>query len=260
MNLFSLRLVFSDSYTINSMDLKYPERPAILASAAYLKGFERVRHRIGFRDWAMDSGAYTFFNSGRQQNLDTYIATCLRLKDDPALVEIYALDDMGGEWRQTLRNTQLMWAQGIQAIPTFHVGEPWDVLRGYAADFPKVALGGMSNREAGLSSSKRTGMHWQQKVRWCTEAFSHIWPKKVHGFGCGAKKLLLKVPFHSVDASSWVIGPAMGRWTFLTDRTSKNAYLGIRDAKMTRRAEVEWSLRMEREIQSRWQRELESLC
>jgi hypothetical protein len=82
--------------------------PALLVSYVYLREFRKIRPDIAFRDWSMDSGAFSV-------KAGTGAA----------------------------RNTEWMWERGVPAIPCFHAGEPEEALLAMAARYPKVALGGM---------------------------------------------------------------------------------------------------------------------
>lgn len=215
------------------------DRPALLVSYVYLAPFLKNRHRYYFRDWVMDSGAFSAHNSGTDIKLQDYIDCCKRLlAEDPQLTEVFALDVIG-DWKASLHNTEEMWKQGVPAIPCFHCGEPWDVLKGMAKDYPKVALGGT----VGMPSGKRD--------QWLNQCFARIWPKKVHGFGISGEKQILKYPFHSVDATNWEIGPCkFGRWN------SFGGNLCVRGSKQNLRAEVEWYLKLEHRARQRWRKEM----
>jgi hypothetical protein len=216
--------------------------PALLVSYYYLEPFLKNRHRYVYRDWAMDSGAFSAKNSGKEVNLQSYIDACKQLlAEDPTLVEIFALDVIG-DWKASIKNCEEMWHQGIEAIPCWHQGEPWDVLVGIAKDYPKVALGGL------------VGTIAKQKRKTVEQAFARIWPKAIHGFGLCTEDLVLNFPFHSVDATNWEMGPcAFGRW---------NAFgkMSVRGSKQNLRAEVEWHLKLERDARRRWKREMDLLA
>lgn len=217
--------------------------PGLLVSYVYLDGFLKARHNYVYRDWVMDSGAFSAHNSGTEIKLQDYIDCCKRLMDeDPTLTEIYALDAIG-DWKTSKANTEEMWKQGVPAIPCFHVGEPEDVLAGYAKDYPKIALGGM------------VGRPFKILEKFVGQAFARIWPKKVHGFGLSAEKLIMGFPFHSVDSTSWELGPcAFGRW-----RSFGGLDLRIRGSKQDLRSEVEWFMKLERKAARRWKREMQLL-
>jgi len=212
--------------------------PALLVSYVYLDSFLAARPKAFYRDWVLDSGAFSAHMSGTEIKLQDYIDTCKRLRDsDQTLSEVYALDVIG-DWRATLRNTEEMWRQGVQAIPTYHQGAPFDYLRGIARDYPKIALGGVARKGAKL------------KIDWALQCFGRIWPKRVHGFGYGTEAALMRVPFHSADATSWEMGPcAFGRWKSFGGKLSVRQHHDIT-------SEVVWYLEMERKVQARWRKEM----
>lgn len=211
--------------------------PAILVSHFYIKGFDRAREAFVFRDWVMDSGAFSAHSVGIHVDLDEYIDACrVRLESDPLLSEVYSLDVIG-DHKASLENWLAMKAAGIPAIPTFHLGSPWaalDELR----DAPKIALGGMVGKGPSV------------KDEFIGQCFARVWPKRLHGFGLQTRKLLAKYPFHSVDASSWAAASQYGRW---------KAYPGMKTGRGPSKdlsAEVDFYLRLERQLQSRWKREM----
>jgi hypothetical protein len=218
-----------------------PLAPALLVSYVYLAGFLKHRHRYHYRDWVMDSGAFSAHNSGTEIKLQDYIDTCKRLMaEDETLTEVFALDVIG-DWKASLRNCEEMWRQGVPAIPCFHAGEPWEALLDMARDYPKVALGGVAY--AGGS----------RKLRWAEQCFARVWPKRIHGFGFGSERQIMALPWHSVDATSWETGPCrFGRWQSF-------GALSVRGSNQNLRAEVEWYLELERKAQFRWRNEMEVL-
>lgn len=217
-----------------------PSLPALLVSYYYLEQFLKNRHRYHYRDWVMDSGAFSAHNSGATVDLQEYTDCCKRLTaEDPKLTEVYALDVIG-DWRGSLKNTEKMWAQGVQAVPCFHADEPWDVLVGMARDYPKIALGGVALAKSG------------KKMAWAAQCFARVWPKKIHGFAFGSEKAIMTLPFHSVDATNWEIGPCkFGRWAAFG-----NAQISVRGSQQNLRAEVEWYLELEQKARTRWRKEM----
>lgn len=171
--------------------------PALLVSYYYFKSeFKDIEKRWVYRDWVLDSGAFSAHNSGVDIVLDDYIDFCHQVTIEyNNLSEIFSLDVIG-DWREGVRNTEKMWAAGIEAIPTYHYGEPESLLVSLARDYPKVALGGA------------VGLAAPTKLNWAKQCFSRVWPKKLHGFGFGAEQYAMTLPFHSVDASSWMFAQA----------------------------------------------------
>jgi hypothetical protein len=216
--------------------------PALLVSYAYLEPFERERHRFVFRDWALDSGAFTAHAAGKEVDLAAYIDTRLRLSEhDPQLVEVFALDVIG-DWEASARNAEEMRRQGVEAIPCYHHGGAEDALLEMARTHDKIALGGVAR----MREKKRTA--------WVAQCFARVWPKKVHGFGMATRGLVLGFPFHSVDATSWELGPCgFGRWASF-------GRMSVRGSNQNLRTEVEWYMALEREARSRWRREMEQVA
>lgn len=221
------------------------DRPAaLLCSYFYLRHFQKVRERYRFRDWALDSGAFSAYHSGEVIDLQAYTEKCRELLDtDPQLTEVFALDVIG-DWRATMFNVEAMWAAGVPAIPTFHVGQPWHALTSMAQDYPKIALGGMVGRFRGGG-----------RAEWIGQCFARVWPKLVHGFGVGTENGVFAAPFDSVDATSWESGPTkFGAWlAFGSGR------LAVRGSTHNLRPEVEHYLDIERRAEVRWRKELKAV-
>ncbi len=201
--------------------------PALLVSYAYLQPFLKNRHRYRFRDWVMDSGAFTAANSGKTIVLADYMAVCHRLMaGDPTLVEIFALDVIGNP-QASAANCAAMWADGIPAIPCYHWGEPEAALLAMAERYPKIAIGGVAYKRG------------RAKIQWAEQVFARVWPKRVHGFAFASEASVMALPFHSVDASSCEIGACwFGNW-------KQFGHLTVRGSKQDLRGEVDAYLDLE---------------
>lgn len=215
--------------------------PGLLVSFAYLRQFQANRHRYRFRDWVMDSGAFSFANSGKVIALDDYIKACHSLtRTDDRLVEVFALDVIG-DWRQSAKNTAAMWAAGLQVIPCFHYGEPEDALLEMAATYPKIAIGGVAYKRGA------------SKVKWAEQVFARVWPKKIHGFAFASEDAVLSLPFHSTDASSWEIGACgFGNWR-------QFGHMTVRGSNQDLRGEVGAYLDLEERARVRWRKQMAEL-
>lgn len=222
----------------NDAVLKNPRRPAVLVSYFYIKTWDKMSKDASIREWVLDSGAFSAWNSGKEILLDDYMEECKRrLATDDRLKAVFGLDVIG-DHEATIKNIEKMWAEGIEAIPTYHEGEPWDVLLHYAENYPRIALGGIAT----------TRGNW--KMEWSEQCFARVWPKKIHGFGYGGEKEIMGLPFHSVDATNWELGPAaFGRW-----KTFGN--MPIHGGNMPLRCEVDVFLDLEERAKAKWWREL----
>jgi len=214
--------------------------PAMLVSYWFSKDFEKTRHTFEFRSWVLDSGAFSAHGAGKAVKLEDYLDYCKeKMACEPTLREIICLDVIG-DWRGTKRNVEKMWKAGVPAMPVFHVGEPFDVLKGYAADYPKICLGGM----VPLSVTARS--------RFAERCFARIWPKPVHGLGVGGLESMIEFPWHSVDNSSWVGCVRFGHWDAFGGKALRTRNVDG----LSLRAEVEHHMKFERYTWQRWKKEL----
>lgn len=222
--------------------LSESKAPALLVSYYYLEPFLKSRADYVYRDWSMDSGAFSAHNSGAKIDLNRYVDKCLELlASDPKLTEVFALDAIG-DADKSHSNTQEMWRQGVPAMPVFHAGEPEDLLYQYAKDYPKVAIGGMV-ATSGIRSS-------DEKFSFLEQCFARIWPKKVHGLGVASERMVYGLPFHSTDATNWEIGPcAFGNW-------QKFGAMSVRGSNQDLRSQVFHYLEMESKARVRWAKEM----
>jgi len=214
------------------------DAPGLLVSYVYLQPFLEHRARYRYRDWVMDSGAFSAFHSGTVIDLGAYIDRCRQLlAEDPTLTEVYALDVIG-DHEGSLRNCEAMWAAGVPAIPCYHFGEPEAILLAMAQQYPKIALGGA------------VGLRSAEKLRWAQQCFARVWPKRIHGFGFGSETHILSLPWHSVDATNWETGPCrFGNWKKYGQMSVKGSYQNLR-------VEVEHFLAIERKARARWAKEM----
>ena len=215
--------------------------PALLVSYFYLDPFLKNRDHYVYRDWALDSGAFSAHNSGATIDLLAYIDTCHRLlSSDPTLTEVFTLDVIG-DWRESLKNTEQMWKAGLDAIPCYHHGEPVDALMECARLSQKIALGGA------------VGLKGDYKIKWAEQCFARVWPKKIHGFGYGSERQIMALPWHSVDATNWELGPCkFGRW-------HAHGQMSVRGSSQNLRSEVEFYLRLEQRGRIKWAKQMQEL-
>jgi len=92
---------------------------------------------------------------------------------------------------------------GLNPLITFHVNESFDYLKEYIKKYDYIALGGVAQIKG-----KRDKLQ-----EWLDHCFSLILKKKglkIHGFAIFSPKLMLRYPFYSVDASTWLIGSTYG--------------------------------------------------
>lgn len=209
----------------------------VLVAYPELDTWEKHRERFNVRSWCLDSGAFSAWNSGTAINLGDYIAACR----DVDACEVFGLDVIG-DGDATRRNLDTMWQAGVPAIPTFHHGQPFSVLDWCKRHAPgKIALGGVARRGD------------KARISWLQACMNHVWPFRVHGFGCASWATVEAAPFDTVDASSWVYAPsAMGAWAGYTGRQVALRARNVRDfwiEVVEHRKRADWAA-------FRWRREL----
>jgi hypothetical protein len=152
-----------------------------------------------------DSGAFSAATLGAEIKLADYAAW---LKDWQGLITTAATLDVIGDPDATQRNTLALEDTGLNVLPVFHTGSPWDRLEKLCAQYPYVALGGMV---------PYTRMHGEV-MRWLVKCF-RIGAEHgtvFHGFGQTNVTAMSSLPFYSVDSSTWSIGARYGHM-FLWD-------------------------------------------
>jgi len=158
----------------------------------------------------LDSGAFSAWTQGVEIDVHDYIEFIKEHKD---ILEVYAnLDVIGIGGKQpnrltaerTLENQKIMEEAGLEPLPCFHFGEPFEFLQYYVENYDYVALGVAGN----------TGL---KLVPWLNECFGQYIcdgegnPKvKVHGFAVTSLPVMLRYPWYSVDSTSWVLTSRMG--------------------------------------------------
>lgn len=216
----------------------------LLVAYPFLKQFLKVRDRFNVGRWCLDSGAFSAFHSGHVIDLDEYNGACLDVLslDQCPAAEVFGLDVIQDPWGGK-RNLEYAWKAGVPAIPTWHGGDPVELLDWAASSAEKIAVSGSGLKRAdGLQLKDYIG-----------QAFARVWPKKIHGFAMASRRMLRSFPFHSVDASSWTYAPAaMGMWAGFTGKQMRVGARGIRDYWI----EVVEHQKREKEAAWLWRREL----
>ncbi len=153
------------------------------------------------KDLFLDSGAFSAWVRKESIPVGKLIDYWHASKD--LWLTVAALDVIGDEVA-TWANYELMRKEGVPCIPTFHYGEPWDVLRKMVDTVEYMAFGGL----VGVPSAARKS--WLNEA-WRLTCDAKGFPRiKVHGFGVTTVDLMTTFPWHSVDSTSWVKRAAFG--------------------------------------------------
>lgn len=205
----------------------------VLVSFYYLKQYNTIRDGVRVGRTMLDSGAFSAHNSGKDIDIHALIAET----KNPYWNEAVSLDVIG-DGKGSLANARTMAKAGSPAFPVFHIGEPWDLLDAYVAEFPKVGL------------SCRFGEPVTKSMRWLEECFFRHWPHRYHSFGWTRPDMLMSFPFESADCSSWEYGPTgFGNWKSYGRASIKG--------QVCLRTEIKHYIDLQERVQARWKRTYE---
>jgi len=146
-----------------------------------------------------DSGAHSARTQGVDLNVEEYAAWVKRWR---AHLNVVSNLDVIGAPDNTWRNQRILEeVHGLDVIPVFHTGEPWEWLEKYIeAGHTYIALG------------KLLGNSWKNLAPWIAKAFRVADGQVVfHGFGMNVWQAMREFPFYSVDSSSWGQGFRYGQ-------------------------------------------------
>lgn len=150
----------------------------------------------------LDSGAFSSFSLGVDVNLEAYAEF---IKENQDIILMASVLDAIGDPVGTFNNQTALEALGVEVLPCFHYGEPFDLCEYYLNNYEYITIGGM----VPIPNSKL--IYWLDelwsKVLTDKDGFSR---RKIHGFGLTSRELMLRYPWYSCDSSSWVQAAANG--------------------------------------------------
>lgn len=156
-------------------------------------------------DLFADSGAFSAYTKGSVINLADYAAW---LKDWDRLFAVKSNLDVIGDHEASARNLEKL----PGTLPVFHPGAPWSVLENLCKEYGYVALGGVAGK---LVRQRADVMRWFVKCFQTAREYGAVF----HGFGVTSASLAKKLPFYSLDSSSWRWGVRHGM-LYLWDTSS----------------------------------------
>lgn len=142
-----------------------------------------------------DSGAFSALTQGAVIDVGAFADWALRWRASLAWVaSLDAIGDAEASWR----NYRVLRARGLDVVPTVHYGEPPSVLDRYADDgVDFVGLGGM----VGMKGEPDRLLRWSLGM--FRHARDHHPGMRFHGWGVSHRRLLLNLPWYSVDTSGF---------------------------------------------------------
>ena len=195
MKLFLVNLIFPDKVNdLSSTDFN------LLQSFAFINqkfAFERIKNNHRYRDFILDSGAFTYMNGkdGSNVNWDLYVekyAQVINEYDIDKFIEL-DIDSVVGLLEVERLRKKLEQLTNKQPIVVWHKSRGVEYWSKMVGQYPYCAIGGIVTREI---KSSEYGI-FRPLI---DEA--HRNNAKVHGLGFTNLKLLNQFDFDSVDSSS----------------------------------------------------------
>lgn len=194
---------------------EWPSQPRMLLSYAYFAQWDlptfREHHGLG-ADLLIDSGAFTAATQGKKVSIQEYTDW---LRERGEFIAHAASLDVIGDWRGTARNYDWQRSRlgdSFPIIPTWHLGSPLEELHRLCADHDYMAIGGC------VPYAKRPQMLMRHLVQAHKIAREH--GTKLHGLGITGRTAMFRLPWESVDSSSWATAHRYGQLN-IADRFQK---------------------------------------
>lgn len=189
---------FFDNY-LKDFDLE--KNPVyILESFFYMDDQKAKKIRL-FKDFLLDSGAYTFMQSSKNHpNWNGYLDRYISFVNRHDIKNFFELDiDLitGYDKVKDLRK-QLELGTGKQCMPVFHKNRGVKEWERMCEEYPYVAIGTIYE------------YNHRPDILLALLKIADKYKTKVHGLGFTRLDLLDKVPFYSVDSTSWLCGTRFG--------------------------------------------------
>lgn len=154
----------------------------------------------------LDSGAFSAFSIGVDIDTKEYIDFC---KEHRGKFETIAYLDAIGDHKKSMWNYQAMADAGIDGVPTFHTGEPFEFLYSLFEQWDYIAIGGL----VPFLGAHTAQAYKNSVLRLMTKVHGDAIRagKNLHGFGVTTWSLIKSFPWYSVDSSTWMSGRKFGR-------------------------------------------------
>ena len=159
------------------------EMPVLLSFACYAPWLDRYQQT--FDRILIDSGAYSEHTTGKKIDLDAYAEWAERWTGHADAIA--GLDDIGGDWRRSLRNYERV------GFPTFHYTDPPELLPELVA----IARERGNWLGIGLVPGQRQG-----KEPWLRATLDRV-PDGIHVHGWALRAYTHLRRLDSVDSTNW---------------------------------------------------------
>ena len=177
----------------------------ILVAYPYIRNNKTVISMIDkCRNFILDSGVFTMINSGKQFNLDRYVdeyADFIKRHRIRQYVELDVDQIIGVRKTRELRS-RLEERVGWRSIPVWHTIRGKESFVQDCKDYNYIALGYFLTEGLKSNITEKYARAFVDKA--------HELNCRIHGLGFTKGELLKKIPFDSVDSSSWAASRRFG--------------------------------------------------
>lgn len=183
----------------------WPEKLRVLISYAYKSTLDGAvaKYKPGEVDLMVDSGAFTAFTKGKKISLEEYTDWLIEHKQH---VTTGVVLDVIGDWKGTARNHERMLnrlPEGFPLKPVWHSTSPISELERLCKEYDYIGIGGL------VSMSLNVKAFMQHMIR--VHKVADKYGTKLHGLGVTGETAMLRLPWNTVDSSSWLSGSRYGR-------------------------------------------------
>lgn len=176
----------------------------VYALESFYYADDKTRYYIPFfKDFLLDSGAFTFFSSGKQVDWEDYVKKYAQFIVDNNVKHFFELDIdklVGYPYVKKLRK-DLESYTGRKCIPVWHISRGKEEFLKMCDEYDYVAVGGIVSKE--ITRDQYPLFMWlidEAHKRGC----------KIHGLGFTNLEGITKYPFDTVDSTSWTTGNRFG--------------------------------------------------
>lgn len=157
----------------------------------------------------LDSGAFTFMNSGKKVHWKTYVdeyIAFINKYDIQYFIELDLYGVLGVETTEKIRR-YIEHYTGKKPIPVYHGTMPVSYFRKLCQEYPYVAISATGTLESSKWTRNKQALKQIIKI-------GHSYGTKLHGLGYSRLENINKpdVLFDSVDSTSWLSGCRFGTW------------------------------------------------
>lgn len=176
----------------------------------YKRNIPTVDYLPCYGDFLLDSGAFTFLDSGVKVDWEDYTVKYGQFVKKYNIEKYFEMDidDIVG-YEEVLRLRDILENEaGRKSIPVWHNNRGKEGFIKDAKNYPYVAIGGLVSGGGEYATKLRKYFPWFINT-------AHQYGAKIHALGFTSISALCKYHFDSVDSTSWLAGNKFGfLWKF----------------------------------------------